>query len=251
MAACDSSSAPARQRPRYEDDPSPQLTLSLRQAFPGFTPNSIWWCKVERAVKELHWTNHQPEHEAFCRNYFELTAERLLRFLRAEGLLPAAADEDAKKKKPFRNITECLLAVMSTAGGREHIEACGTLQAVCDLLHETYPDQPATPQLLKRKGAWPGPEVGGMPWRWSKPTQRRGRTVAAVSRLSEHVDLSSFEGRSPAVSRRPEAPAQLRCASCNDELRGLPVQKDGKVYCEPCGNEKLYGDIPPPWSTEN
>jgi hypothetical protein len=248
MAASSSSSAPARQRPRYEDDPAPQLVTLLRQAFPGFSPNDVGWFKVESAVKEVHWANHRAEHDAFCREYFELTGQALIKFLRAEGMLPPAADEAApvKKQKPFRNITECLLAVMSTAGGRERIEACGTLQDVCDYIHQEHPDQPATPQLLKCPGAWPGEEVGGIKWRWSKSTKRPGRTVATASRLAENLDLSSFEGRRPAPALRQPPTARLRCAACDDVITEAPVQHDGKVYCQPCGNEKLFGDIPPP-----
>jgi len=198
MAALDSSCAPARHRPRYEDDPSPQLIALLRQAFPTFTPTAINWWKVESAVKEAHHANHQEEHDAFCREYFELTAEALLAFMRAEGMLPPAQDAAApvKPKKPFRNLRECLLHLMSTAGGRERIECCGTLQAVCDYIHEEHPHQPATPQLLKRRGAWPRKKEGGMDWRWSKSKpagSSPGRTVVPASRLAEDFDLSAFE----------------------------------------------------------
>jgi len=247
MAARASSSAPARERPRYEDDPSPQLLAPLRKAFPTFTPTAINWWKVESAIKEVHHANHQEQHDAFCREYFELTAEALIRFMQAEGMLPPAEPSPAKRKKPFSNITQCLLHLMGTAGGRDRISACGTLQDVCNYIREEYPDQPATPQLLKARGAWPDENVGGMKWRWAKATRRRGRTVVPGSRLSEDQDFfNSFECRRPVKASGHGAPAPLRCAECGDTLTSPPVQKDGKVYCQPCGNELLYGDIPAP-----
>jgi hypothetical protein len=247
MASLSSSCAPARERPRYEDDPSPELLALLRQAFPTFTPTVINWWKVELAVKDVHRANHQEKHDAFCREYFELTGKALLAFMRAEGMLPPAEDKaaPAKPKKPFRNITECLLHLMSTAGGRERIESCGTLQEVCGFIHEEHPHQPATPQLLKAPGAWPGPDVGGMKWRWSNSTRRRGRTVATASRLGDNLDLDSFEGRRAArPSRHVTAP--LCCASCTEVITEVPVQHGGKLYCQACGDEKLFGAIPPP-----
>lgn len=245
MAAC-SSCAPVRQRPRYEDDPSPQLIALLRQAFPTFTPTPINWCKAEMAVKDVHRANHQEQHDAFCREYFELTAESLIRFMRAEGMLRPAEPKPAKKKKPFRNITQCLLHLMGTAGGKERIAACGTLQDVCNYVHDEYPDQPATPQLLKAPEAWPGEELGGMKWRWAKATKPPTRTVATASRMGEHFDLEGFQSRQPQPAARPAA-RQFECAECREPIASADcLQVGGKLYCLECGEEKQSGTIPKP-----
>lgn len=245
MAAC-SSCAAVRQRPRYEDDPSPQLIALLRQAFRTFTPTPINWCKAEMAVKDVHRANHQEQHDAFCREYFELTAESLIRFMRAEGMLPPAEPKPTKKKKPFRNITQCLLHLMGTAGGRERIEACGRLQDVCDYIHEEYSEQPATPQLLKAPGAWPSEEAGGMKWRWDKKKQQPTRTVAPASRLGEHFDLDGFQTRRPQPAARPAA-ASFECAECREPIVGADcLQVRGKLYCRECGDELQSRTIPRP-----
>jgi len=162
------------------------------------------------------------------------------------GLLPPAEAKPAKKKKPFRNITQCLLHLMGTAGGKERIEACGTLQDSCDYIHEEYPDQPATPQLLKAPGAWPDEEAGGMKWRWDKKKKQRTRTVATASRMGEHFDIESFQSRPPQPSARPASPS-FKCVACREPIVGADcLQVRGKLYCRECGEELQSRTIPKP-----
>ena len=162
--------------------------------------------------------------------------------LRVLALMKPAAAKVAKPprpKKPFPNITECIKHIYSTAGGREHIAACGTLREVCDFIKQEYPGQRATPPLVKE--GWPD----GILYPFTKKRKQHTRTVSTASRMGEHFDIESFQERSPQPSAR--ATASLKCASCRDAILNADdcLQHEGKLYCRECGEEHAHGLIPP------
>jgi hypothetical protein len=76
-------------RPAFELDPSARLVACLRQAFPGFRPNDIWWFKVEQTLKEVSWMADRAGHATFVANYAHLRGDEVIEFLRVNSLVPA------------------------------------------------------------------------------------------------------------------------------------------------------------------
>jgi hypothetical protein len=76
-------------RPAFELDPSARLVACLRQAFPGFRPNHIWWFKVEQTLKEVSWMADPAGHDTFVANYGHLRGDEIIDFLRVNSLVPA------------------------------------------------------------------------------------------------------------------------------------------------------------------
>lgn len=167
------------------------------------------------------------------------TSLALLHVLAAPRKKVVQEAKEPKPKKTFRNLTECILHIYKTQGGREQMESCTTLGEVCQVIKELYPEQPAqTPGVC---GAWP--KQHKKPW---KQKRLRPKEVPE-SRLGDNIDLDSLTARSSTSGHPLPLPQLLKCAACNEAIPpGGHVQSEGKVYCPECGVELLHGIVPQP-----
>lgn len=147
--------------------------------------------------------------------------------------------KEPKRKKQFRNLFECIMHIYKTPGGREQMGGCATLKAVCHLIKELYPEQPATTSGVS--DAWP--EEHPKPWK----QKRRQPKEVPESRLGDNFDIDSCNARSSTSGHPLPPPQLLKCAACNEGIPpGEHMQSEGKVYCRECGVELLHGIVPQP-----
>ena len=95
---------------------------ALREAFPGFKPTDPWWAHVEHELKDAHHRSNPGAHDAFCRDFWNWSAEDLLRHLEAEGRIrPRQRGRSRKRTVDNLDVHQWIAAQIVKDPGFRHL----------------------------------------------------------------------------------------------------------------------------------